>query len=254
MFPAERRMIIMTTLEQRGSVSVAELAEQLRTSAVTIRKDLEALAHSGLVERSHGGAILSGDRPFTLSYDFRGIEALAEKEAIGKAAAQLVNPKETILIDCGTTTIHLASNLSQVEMLRCITNDLQIAQSLAVWPQITVSLTGGIVRGPTLPLWGPECRRSILSLHEVDRTFLSISGIHLERGLTNTYSVEVEAKRAMIHVAREVVLLADSTKFGKIASAFVAHLSAVRKVVTGRGAPADMVTRLSEMGIEVILA
>ncbi len=253
MFPAERRMIIMTTLEQRGSVSVAELVEQFGVSAVTIRKDLDVLADSGLIKRSHGGAILRRDRPFTLSYEHRGAEFLSEKEAIGKAAAALVRPKEKIVIDCGTTTIHLANNLGSIGALRCITNDLQIALALAVWPQITVQLTAGVVRGPTMPLWGPACRRSILSFHEADKTFLSISGISLEAGLTNTYSVEVSAKRAMMQVARETILMVDSGKFGKIASAFVADLDAVHAVITGRQAPPEMVDRLSEMGIEVIL-
>jgi DeoR family fructose operon transcriptional repressor len=253
MFPAERRMIMMHTLEQRGSISVAELVSQFGVSEVTIRKDLGILADSGLIERSHGGAILKRDRPFTLSYNDRGAQLLDEKETIGKAAATLVSDNETVIIDCGTTTIHLAKNLGPHRALRCVTNDLEIALSLAIWPPITVTLTAGIVRGPTMPLWGPDCRRSILSLHEVDKTFLSISGISLEQGLTNTYSVEVSVKRAMIQVAREVILLVDSGKFGKIAPAFVADLTSVHKIITGRQAPVEMVHRISEMGIEVLL-
>jgi DeoR family transcriptional regulator, fructose operon transcriptional repressor len=246
-------MIIMTTLEQRGSASVAELARQFGVSEVTIRKDLDVLADSGLIERSHGGALLKRDRPFTLSYDVRGAEFLTEKEAIGRAAASLAKDMETILIDCGTTTIHLAKNLGPDRALYCMTNDLQIALTLAVWPQIRATLTAGAVRGLTMPLWGPDCRRSILALHEVEATFLSISGLSPERGLTNTYSVEVNVKRAMIQVAREVILLVDSSKFGKVAPAFVAELSTVHKIVTGRQAPVDMVERISAMGIEVML-
>jgi DeoR family fructose operon transcriptional repressor len=232
---------------------VAELVNQFGVSEVTIRKDLAILADSGLIERSHGGAILKRDRPFTLSYNDRGAQLLSEKEAIGRAAATLANDNETIIIDCGTTTIHLAKNLGPRQALRCVTNDLEIALSLAIWPQITVTLTAGIVRGPTMPLWGPDCRRSILGFHEVDKTFLSTSGLSLEHGLTNTYSVEVSTKRAMIQVAREVILLVDSSKFGKIAQAFVDDLTSVHKIITGRQAPAEMVERISDLGIEVLL-
>jgi DeoR/GlpR family transcriptional regulator of sugar metabolism len=253
MFAAERRMIIMTTLEQQGSISVSELVSQFRVSEVTIRKDLDILTDSGLIERFHGGAMLKRNRPYTLSYDVRGAELLTEKEAIGRAAAELVDDNETVLIDCGTTTIHLAKNLGPHKRLHCVTNDIQIALTLAVWPQIRSALTAGAVRGPTMPLWGPDCRRSILALHEVQKTFLSISSLSLERGLTNTYSVEVNVKRAMIQVAHQVILLLDSGKFGKVAPAFVAEVSSVHKIITGREAPTDMVERLREMGIEVML-
>jgi DeoR/GlpR family transcriptional regulator of sugar metabolism len=246
-------MIIMTSLEQRGSASVAELASQLGVSEVTIRKDLDILSDSGLIERSHGGAILRRDPPFTLSYKGRGPQSLGEKQAIGQAAATLVKDNDILVIDCGTTTVHLAKNLGSHKALQCITNDMQIALALAIWPQITATLAGGIVREPTMPLWGPDCRRSILAMREAHKTFLSISGISLERGLTNTYSVEVSVKRAMIQVAQEVILLADSSKFGKIAPAYVAELSSVHKIITGRQAPADMVERIRDSGIEVIL-
>jgi len=253
MFGEERRMIIMHTLEQRGTASVSELATQFSVSEVTIRKDLDRLVSSGLIDRTHGGAIIRRDRQFTLRYDLRGAELVGEKEAIGKAAAELVSAGDTIIIDTGTTTIHLAKSLPPLQDLHCITDDLQIATTIAIWPQITVTLTGGIVRTSNLPLWGADCERSILSHREVDRTFLSISGLSLERGLTNTYGVEVGAKRAMIEVAREVVLLVDSGKFGKVAPAFVADLTAVHKIIVGRQAPPDMVNQLSGMGIEVVL-
>ena len=253
MFGEERRMIIMHTLEQRGSASVSELATRFGVSEVTIRKDLEKLAGSELIERTHGGAMLRRDRQFTLHYDLRGAELVGEKEAIGKAAAELVGAGETIIIDTGTTTIHLAKSLPPLHDLHCVTNDWQIATTLAIWPQITVTLTGGAVRTPLLPLWGADCERSILSHREVDRTFLSISGISLDGGLTNTYAVEVGAKRAMIQVAREVILLVDSSKFGKVAPAFVADLTAVQKIIVGRQAPSEMVNRLTDMGIEVML-
>lgn len=243
----------MHTLEHRGSVSVAELVTQFGVSEVTIRKDLSILADSGLIERRHGGAILKKNRPFVLSYDVRGAELLGEKEAIGKAAAALVNESETVVIDCGTTTIHLAQNLNPHNTIRCVTNDMQIALTLAVWPRIEATITAGIVRAQTMPLWGPACRRSILALQEVHKTFLSISGISLDQGLTNTYAVEVDVKQAMIQVAQEVILLADSGKFGKVASAFVAELAAVQKIITGKQAPPEMVRRIEDMGIEVTL-
>jgi len=253
MLAAERRHIIMTTLEQRGSVSVSDLVGQFGVSEVTIRKDLELLAQSGLINRVHGGAMLRRDRPFTLSYDFRGAEFLGEKEAIGQAAANLVGDNETVVMDCGTTTIHMAKNLGSAKTLRCITNDIQIALTLAVWPKINATLTAGIVRGLTMPLWGRECERSILGLGQAHKTFLSISGIDLYGGLTNTYAVEVRVKQAMIEVGQEVILLVDSSKFGKVAQAYVAEPTDVHKIITGRSAPDEMVASLTNQGIEVIL-
>lgn len=251
MFTEERRMMILAELEQCGSVSIVKAAEKFGVSVVTIRKDLDELAKARPIQRTRGGALVRKiDLP--LDWDLRAGTQAAEKEAIGRAAAGLIRAGETVMLDSGTTVARLAMNLGIVGGVNCITACVRVAALASMWPNVALSLTGGLMRGD-LPLSGPDCLRTILAHRGADKAFLSVAGVSLEAGLTEAYSAAVPAKRALIESSREVILLADSTKFGTAHGDWLADVSVLDRIITGRALPAPIVDTLRKMDIDVIL-
>lgn len=252
MFPEERQALIIREVQKHGSVSVAELAREFQVSGVTIRNDLRAISAEGWIHRTHGGAMSVATRLGSVIWEHRTQERAMEKDAIGKAAAALLKTDETIILDAGTTAIRLAAHLGEVDRLTCIVVDLAVAATASMWRNVNVVLTGGYTRGE-LQLWGPDCLRTIHAHAPVTRAFVGLSGVSLEDGLMQGFAPAVEVKRALIEAAREVIVLADSSKIGATAANWVAPLSVVNKLVTGCNAPESTITALRKMGIEVIL-
>lgn len=252
MFPEERQALILAEVQKRGSVSVTELAREFSVSEVTIRNDLRRVSQDGWIRRTHGGAIRPAPGYDLVLTELRAEQRAAEKEAIGKAAAGLLKAGETIILDAGTTTGHLATHLEGVDGLTCIVVDLAVAATASMWLNVNVILTGGYTRRD-LQLWGPACVRTIQAHAPVDRAFVGVSGVSLEEGLTTGFQPAVEVKRALVRAAREVIVLADSCKIGAHGPYTFADLKAVHKLITDRAAPAGEVDALRKMGIEVLL-
>jgi len=219
-------------LQETGFVEVARLSADLGADRSTIRRDLRALELRGLVRRTRGGAVpgpASGHAD--IPYEVKRMEHTPAKEAIGAFAAELVGSGEAVLLDSGSTTFQVAKSLRHRHDISVVTNDLNVAMALADSPGIQLVLTGGVLLESVYTLVGPRTIEELRGLH-VDRAFLGADAIDRDAGITNVTFVEVDVKRAMIAAAREVVVVADSSKFGHRALAPVCSLDGVDLIVT----------------------
>ncbi|MBI2874339.1 MAG: DeoR/GlpR transcriptional regulator [Firmicutes bacterium] len=252
MIGAERRLKIIEAIERDRIVEVAGLAQGLGVSQVTVRNDLRELEKEGILKRTHGGAVsLSNPSGYEPAFTLREHELRDQKERIGKAAMGYIEEGESIILDSGSTTMQIARHLKKNLNVTVVTNAVNIAAELA-HKSVRVVITGGDVNPASLSAVGHLAEKSLREIN-VDKTFLAAGGVSLDRGITNNSFLDVQVKRAMIDAAGEVILVADSRKFGKVCLAQIGPLSLVHRVITDRDAPADHVEGLREMGIEVIL-
>jgi DeoR family transcriptional regulator, fructose operon transcriptional repressor len=248
---AERQRRIADLVREHGYVRGRMLASQFGVTNETIRRDLMQLEEAGIVDRSHGGAVARGRNE--TNFDRRLHENETAKIAIGRAAAALVTNGSTILLDSGSTTIHLARELHDKEDLVVVTTAVTHAAELMENPDITVIMTGGVVRRPTFSTSG-ELAITTLGELSVDQLFLAINSVSLEKGLMYPHFEEVGVKRAMIAAASEVILVADHTKFNERSLVRVAPLSVLSRIVTDTGIDPAIANALRDKDIEVILA
>jgi len=255
MLAGQRHTLIVEEVRRRGAMRVSELTELLDVSEMTVRRDLDALAASGLIEKVHGGATA----PSRQSTDEPGFEAkshrqLREKEAIAQAAAALVEPGQAIALTAGTTTWRLAHHLQNIPELTVVTNSLQVASVLYhdTRPDLTVVLTGG-VRTPSDALVGPVAIATMRALH-VDVLFMGVHGMSEDVGFTTPNLLEAETNQALIESAARVVVVADHTKWGVRGLSRTARLDDADVLVTDDGLSRDARTILGEHIDRVILA
>lgn len=249
MFAEERRAAILAELTAEGRVQVANLAQRLEVSEVTIRQDLAALEEKGLLRRTHGGAI-PVETGFELPFARTAGANAEEKSRIAAAAAAMVREGETIFLDVGTTTTAMARALLTHRRLTVVTSALNIAALLEEAAGITVILTGGTLRATQHSLVNPM-GTEIISRVRADRAFIGASGVEAGAGVTNANFPEAEIKRAMMAAARQKVLLADGSKVGRIAAAVVGPLSSFDLLITSRDAPEKDLEALRAAGMEV---
>jgi DeoR family transcriptional regulator, aga operon transcriptional repressor len=226
----QRRREILRQLFVTGYVEAKELAETLGVDSSTIRRDLEALARDGHLQRTHGGArALPGavDVPYAVKQQ----ERTAAKGAIAAAACEIVRDGDSLLLDSGSTTYKLAVALRARRDLTVVTNDLHIGRLVAEYPGVRLLITGGELLSSTYTLFGERAVAFVEDLR-VDWTFLGADAIDSDTGITNTNTPEVPLKRAMIAVGRTTIVLADSSKFGRHALVRVADLSEVDQLLT----------------------
>jgi len=252
MVTAARQEKIRFLLQKHGHLSVAELAEQFNVSEMTIRRDLKQLAAMGLVQREHGKAVYP-QNPQVRNAVFitRLGEAHTEKIAIGRAAVELINEGESIILDSGTTTLAIALALTK----KCIvvTNSLPVADILGMRQDITTVLTGGEVQRTTYSLMGPMTRESLAGFN-ADKLFLAATGVNAEKGLSTTSMAESEVKQAMINSAKEVILVAHSAKLGQIYYHTFAKWDKINKFITDSAADPVLIKDIEKNGVEVIIA
>lgn len=253
MFPEERQRRILELVRSGAVVKVADLSAEFGVSESSIRRDLRDLERSGLLERTHGGALAADGTLNEPTFAEKTTLSLTEKAAIAAVAASLVHDGDSIILDAGTTTLEIARLLRQRRNLTVVTNAIPIAAELADIPSIELVVIGGAVKGNTLAMVGPLAERALLDLN-VDRVFLGTNGIDLERGLTTPTPAEAAVKQCMIKAAREVVVVADHTKLGKVAFATIGPLCTAHILVSDRGLSPQVVADLRAMGLEVLLA
>jgi DeoR/GlpR family transcriptional regulator of sugar metabolism len=255
MLAGQRQMLIVEEIRRRGAVRVSELTELLGVSDMTIRRDLDVLDASGLIDKVHGGATVRG----RLSTDEPGFEAkshrqLEEKEAIARAATEFVEPGQAIGLTAGTTTWRLAHWIRDVPDLTVVTNCIQVASVLhrEMRPDLTVVLTGG-VRTPSDALVGPVAVSSLRSLH-IDVLFMGVHGMAQDAGFTTPNLLEAETDQALIASAERVVVVADHTKWGVRGLSRIAALDEAEILVSDSGLPGEARTILAEHIDQVVLA
>jgi len=252
MLAQQRRRRILAELRRTGAVKVADLTTTLGVSEMTIRRDLEQLESEGLAEKVHGGAVIGGSSTFEPGFAVKSELAGSAKQAIATKAASLVRPGSAIALSAGTTTWSMARLVAQVAELTVVTNSPIVADAVQTEnPQVTVILTGG-VRTPSDALVGPIADRSISGMH-VDQLFLGVHGIDRQAGFTTPNLAEAKTNQALISAAREVVVIADSTKWGVVGFADIAPLSVADTVITDTALPARAASELREQVGSVVL-
>jgi DeoR family transcriptional regulator of aga operon len=248
----ERHQFILGKLQQAGYVNVLDLCNELNVSSVTIRKDLKQLEDKHLLFRTHGGASMKN--PYTVDKPVNEKEKLqsSEKMKIGATAAQTIEPNDSILIASGTTVLALAKSIKPQDGLTVITSALNVALELLHHEHVEIIQLGGIVRRTSSSVTG-SYSQSMLSDFFCSKLFLGVDGIDIEYGLTTTSVVEAHLNRQMIKASQKVIVLSDSTKFGRRGFGRICGIEEVNQIITDKGIPDHYVNHLEGLGIEVTI-
>ncbi len=251
MLTEERRQRIQELLSQQKRLLVNEISEMFRVSSVTIRKDLEVLEKRGMLNRVHGGAIKNHSSVMDLALNEKEQIHTKEKIKIAKSAEQFIEERDVIILDSGSTTTQLARLLKFKKDLTVITNAVNIATELASG-EVSVILTGGILREKSFSLVGPMAEDS-LKKYTADKLFLGVDGIDFRFGLTTPNLQEAKVNQMMMEAAEEVIVLADSSKFGRRSIGVINKVKAIDKLITDSRLSAEDQEKLASLGIEVIV-
>lgn len=252
MLAAARQSEIMAKVHHQGIVSISELSSMLGVSDMTVRRDIDALAGAGLIQKVHGGAKVPGSlRTDEPGFAKKSMREEAEKSAIAHEALSFVTPGSAIGLSAGTTTWTLAKALRTIEGLTIVTNSIRVADvfyraaTRKEGSRTSVILTGG-ERTPSDALVGPIAVSALSQLH-LDVLFLGVHGFEEKAGFTTPNLLEAETNRAFAATARSVVVLADHTKWGTVGMSTIAGLADVDALVTDDGMPQDARETLSGM-------
>jgi DeoR/GlpR family transcriptional regulator of sugar metabolism len=251
MLSQQRQKRILEFIRKQKSAQVTELSDAFGVSVSTVRRDLSEMELRGLLQRVHGGAILTDEQeesPLLL----RASAQADEKARIGEAAAQLVHDGETIIITSGTTTAAILPYLTTKNNLTVITNVITVAHELAHEPHITVIVLGGWLRHSEFSLLGHLTMESLRDLR-ASAIFHGTYGLDIEHGLTGTNMQEVETDRRLIAAASELIVLADSSKFRQIGPIRLAPIERISTLITDSGASEADLAPLRDRGINVIV-
>jgi len=248
----ERQKRIENYLKQVEFASLEELAKQVNASTSTVRRDLTLMETTGVLKRTHGGARLT-EPPSSDEFIFSAREThqLTEKEAIGKACAELIQPNQSVIIDAGTTTYHVARYLEN-KTPHIITNSLPVANHFAGANRLEIVVSGGVIYPRLGVLVGPLAVEAFTKIH-ADVAIMSSGGIVLD-GVSNSHGLLIDIQRAMINAAQKVIFCFDHTKFGRQSVLPLCSLDCIDTIVTDSGAPMELVNQFREKGIEVIVA
>ena len=254
MLDIERRQKMVAFIEQNDGATVGELSRRYSVSEATVRRDLIQLSKDGLVERGHGGAAPRRPRgsqglPELPVLERAGLR-VSEKRSIGRTAARYVEDGDVILINGGTTTAEMVPFLGAARDVTVITNGLNIASLLAPLTNIKTVITGGVLRNSELSMLGALTEDALHNLR-ADKLFMSSPAIHVDYGFSADDMLEVESDRNMMASAKEIIVLADHTKFGNIAMMRVAPIERVRRIITDSGTSGAVVAACEEQGVEV---
>jgi len=247
----ERRQQLTEFLAERGFADLSVLVSSLGVSESTVRRDLSQLEEEGIARRTHGGAVFVSDRFSALNYAAREKTAVAEKQGIGRAAAELVLDGEIVFLDGGTTTFQVARHLL-TRSLQVITNSLPIANLLSSAVDIELTFVGGYIYPRTGVALGPIARQALASLH-FSKVFMGVAGI-TEDALFNANTLLVEVEQQMMDNADEIIVVTDHGKFGKRGLARLADLSVVDRIVTDAGLDPQWQEVVRAAGVDIIMA
>ena len=248
----ERRRRICELLRERGKVTVDALAVRFGTSQVTVRADLSVLESTGALTRTHGGALSVEDTDQPLNV--KQLQHYAEKLCIAEAACRLIRDGETIILDSGTTTAEIARRMRKLELrsVNVITNALNIAALLIDVPAVRLIMPGGILRRESNSLSGHMAEAALANL-QADRLYLGADGVDPELGVMTPHLAEAELNAKMIRISRQVVVVADSSKFMRRNISLIAKVEQLHLLITDRAAPEAAVEELRRRGVEVQL-
>jgi DeoR family transcriptional regulator of aga operon len=239
-------------IRQRERVSIELICEEFSVSSATARRDLDALVERGLARRIRGGAMAVQLPPPDLPAIQRETEQGAAKRRIGQAAAKLISPGETVFLSSGTTALEVARSLRDIPGLTVITNSLLVLNTLADAERITLVGLGGVLRRSEMSFIG-HVTEQMLAEVRADKIFLGVRAIDAEFGLTNDFMLETMTDRAILKIGRELIVVADHTKCGRVGPAFVAPVNAVHTLITDTETPAQVVDAFGRRGVRVLV-
>ena len=250
---------IMKFLLRVGTATIEEILAEAGSSAPSIRRDLARLENRGLIRRTHGGATLVEPllyEPFRFDSSFLAREQrfAAEKRRIGLAAAELIQPNETVGLTAGTTTTHIGRSLRHRDKIQVITNAVNIGMELCNQSGIRTYLTGGVIPWAwSFSLTG-SAALSFLENVYMDKVFLSVTGIDADRGATTLETDEAIVYRKMLKQSKQVIVVADSSKLRNVSPAFICPLNEIHVLITNSGASPEALAPFERQGIRVIRA
>lgn len=247
-----RRQQILDLLKEEGAISVEKLSKLFNVTETSIRIDLRYLQSQGLIQRYHGGAKLQrtpGRNNLLLSERQNN---LSEKRKIGKLASSKIDNGDIIILDSGSTTSFIADNIKNYKKLSVITSGVNIAVALGENPDINILLVGGYFKMPTLSTYGEKTAEFFKNII-VNKLFLATAAISSEHGLSYPSEIDIKLKLAMIQSAKEVFVVADSTKIDKV-SMFIlpCDWSKINYLITDNGITKEQIDSFSKLGIKVI--
>jgi len=239
---AERQHKIAEYLQVVEFAGLEEIAKQVEASVSTVRRDLTVLEAAGNIRRTHGGARVTAPKSDEFTFSARDTHQLAEKEAIGKACAELILPNQSVILDAGTTVYHVARHLES-RAPQVITNSLPVANLFG---------SGGVIYPRLGVLVGPQAVEAFSKIH-ADVAVMSAGGIALD-GITNSHGLLIDIQLAMIKAAQKVIFCFDHTKLGRRSVSPLCDLDSVDFIVTDSGAPKELVESLRQRNVEVVVA
>lgn len=246
----ERMERILAILGVDGTVDVAAIAEELKVSTASIRRDLEQLEQQQLLVRTHGGAVAQAVN-YELPLRYRSSRHLQEKRAIAATASTRVPENRcTVGLTGGTTTTQVARRLLDHPDLTVVTNALNIASELVVRTNIRLVVIGGVARTESYELVGPLAEATLERVN-VDVAFLGVDGVSPDAGFTTHQEMEAHTNAVLLARSRKVVAVADSSKLGKVTFAPICGIEAVDELITDSAADAEMVAQLRASGLQV---
>ena len=253
MLAVERQKKIIQILHRNGFVKVNKLSLEYSVSEETIRRDLQKLESEGHVCRTYGGAYLTQVVNPDIPISFREEVLIESKINIAGTCIELIEDRDTIILDASTTALHVAKRLHEFQKLTVITNSVKIVSTLADHDHIKVLCCGGTFRAASMSFAGQESLK-FLDNYYADKAFISCTSIDRERGLTDTNEIEAHVRKKMIERSTERILIADITKFNSTSFAVIAPLNVINTVVTDQRVDADFEVALKDLGINYIYA
>jgi DeoR/GlpR family transcriptional regulator of sugar metabolism len=252
-----RHQKILEHISANEHASVADMSRQFGVSEATIRSDLKALARTGRVARTHGGARIVEER-FRHEYNFQTRKSLnwPVKQMIGNAAAALVNPVDSILLDSSTTALALANALEKRNDLKDVTaipTGIWTAIALMGSQHMQVLLPSGYLRHTSGSITGLPSHDFFSGLI-IQKAFLGAWGVSCDNGLTDTHLLEIELKKTIIRNVKEIIVLVDGSKFHQSGLASYASIDQISTIITDNTAPPEELKRIEQRGIKVTLA
>ena len=249
----DRRSKILELLNDNGQVIVQELSDKFKVSGVTIRNDLAFLEAKNLIHRTRGGAIKQTKVAMDLAWNEKTRKFSEQKKRIGKKAVELIQDGDTIILDSGTTTTEIAKRLNSFKNLTVITHALNIATELAGNKGIQIIMPGGILRENDFSLIGSLAEQNLRD-YFCDKLFLGVSGFDTLYGISTPSVSETRLNRVMIEIARETIVVTDSSKFGKRCLAFIMAVDKIQQVVTDDGILEKDRQNLLRQNVDLIIA
>ena len=253
MLKKKRQEQILEVLLKEESITVAELAELLDVSQVTIRKDLTELEQASKLYRSHGKAVLINPYINNRSVNEKEKIAVEQKEAIGREAAKLIDKDDSIIIASGTTVHALARNIRPKHRLTVVSASLPASDILSQDENNDIIQLGGMVRHSSLSVVG-QYSKQILENCSFSKLFLGVDGIDFDFGFTTTDMREAELNQQMMRAAQKVIVLADSSKFGKRGFAKIGNIDDIDLIITDAGISPHVISQINDHGINLIIA